>query len=145
MPTISVAIATMRRWDFLKESLPVLLAHKSVLEVIVCDETGEDIISILSSPLASSAKLRLVQNKTRLGIYQNKRKAMSLCLGRHVAVLDSDNYFSEEWIDQVIDSIRTRPEKTIFASADFKNVDARTGVVSFPCVAFSGLELSADN
>ena len=139
---ISVAIPTMGRWDFLKESLPVFLAHKSVLEVIVCDETGEDVDALLASPLAASPKLRLVKNKTRLGIYQNKRKVAGLCTGTYVALLDSDNYFSDTWLDQVADAIQARPT-SIIASADFKNVDARTGAVTNPCAAFSGLELDA--
>jgi len=139
---LGIAIATMNRFSFLKESLPIYLAHPDVSEVIVCDETGEDADAILSTPsLYINKKLRVIKNKQRLGIYQNKRKALSLSTASHVAVLDSDNHFTEEWIDTIIESLRASDGKTILASADFRNTNIMTGEVSYPCKEFSGLRL----
>ena len=140
---LSIAITTMRRYEFLKESLPVYLAHPDVGEVIVCDETGEDTEAIKQTPFYTNSKLSLIRNEQRLGIYQNKRKALSLATYPYVAVLDSDNHFSEEWLDQIVEAIRSQKQtgKTIFASAEFKNMDVNTGSLTFPCQEFSDLHL----
>jgi len=140
---LTVAIPTMRRYAFLKDSLPVYLAHPGVGEVLVCDETGEDCAAIEATPLTQNPKLRLVRNEKRLGIYQNKRKAMTLATCPFVACLDSDNFFDDEWLDTITDLLKTADGKTIYASADFKSANMDTGALTFPCKAFSGLKLDA--
>ena len=144
---LNIAIATMKRWEFLQESLPVFLDHPGINQVILCDETGEDAKAISNSPFTQNNKLRVIVNDRRLGIYQNKRKALDIAgkTAPYVAVLDSDNYFSEEWIDTILDVLKGSDGKTIFASADFKNVDINTGEVTFPCKHFSGRRLDLAN
>ena len=140
---LTIAVPTMRRFQFLKESLPIYLKHPGVGEVIVCDETGEDIEAITKAPFTQNKKLRLIRNEKRLGIYQNKRKAMSLATCPYVAVLDSDNHFSDEWLDTITDLLKDSDGKTIYASADFKNTNLNTGELTFPCKQFSGLRLDS--
>jgi glycosyltransferase involved in cell wall biosynthesis len=134
--SLTIAIPTMRRWDFLKDSLPVYLARDEVAEVILCDETGEDAAAAASF---KNPKLRIVVNERRLGIYENKRKVLGLAKTTWVALLDSDNYFSDEWFDTLLENLKT--EKVIYASADFNTCDIRTGQVTKPCKRFSGLRL----
>ena len=135
---LTIAIPTMRRWDFLKEALPLYLSRPEVKEVILCDETGEDCAAARAS-LGSHPKLRLVTNEKRLGIYQNKRKVMSLAKGDWVAILDSDNYFSEEWFETIGELLPKTPFTQILASADFKMTNEDTGDVTMPCKDFSGM------
>ena len=141
---LSIAIATMRRWDFLKDSIPVYLARPEVKEVILCDETGEDCAAALASPFGTHPKLRLVTNEKRLGIYQNKRKALSLAKGEWVAVLDSDNFFSDEWFDTLLRCDFSN-KKQIYGSADCKFINNITNEITYPLKAFSGLTLSREN
>lgn len=138
---LSIAIATMRRWEFLKDSLPVYLAREEVKEVILCDETGEDCQKARASPFGSHPKLRLITNEKRLGIYQNKRKALSLAKGEWVAILDSDNYFPDEWFETLEEVLPKLPSKQILASAEFKTSNIDTGEVSMPCKQFTGTVL----
>ena len=140
---LTIAIATMRRWSFLKDSLPLYLGRPEVAEVVVCDETGEDYEAISKSSFGTHPKLRLFKNPTRLGIYENKLKAASLATQDWIAVLDSDNIFDEAWFE----TLHTTPfdTKTIVASADFKNLNVETGEVSYPCKQFSGLTINHMN
>lgn len=138
---LSIAITTMRRFEFLRESIPVFLAHPAIQEVIICDETGEDTSLLEQEPFYTNPKLRLIQNEKRLGIYQNKRKSLGLATSPYVAVLDSDNHFSEEWIDTVVETLKTTSGKTILASAEFRNMNIMTGELTYPCEEFSGLRL----
>jgi len=139
MAALTIAIPTMRRWDFLKDSLPVYLARDEVAEVIICDETGEDAASIRAA--FQSPKLRLIVNERRLGIYENKRKVLGLANTPWVALLDSDNYFSDEWFDTLQENLDKMNSKIIYASADFNTCDIRTAEVTKPCKKFSGLRL----
>lgn len=139
---LSIAIATMKRWFFLKESLPQMLDRPEVGEVVVSDETGEDAAAILASPFGKHPKLRVSVNERILGIYENKLKAAKMATLPWVAILDSDNLFPENWfftISEVLESYKGKP--MIFASAEFQNVDLETGESNCPCKSFSGLML----
>jgi succinoglycan biosynthesis protein ExoO len=119
---LTIAIPTMRRWKYLKETLPTFLDREEVAEVIVCDETGEDIKQINATPLTQNPKLRCILNERVLGIYENKRKALSLAKTDWVAILDSDNYFLDEWFEVLIGAIDLADFTKIYASADFKMI-----------------------
>ena len=142
-PPMTIAIPTMRRWSFLKDSLPLYLGRPEVAEVVVCDETGEDYEAIVNSPFGTHPKLRLFKNPTRLGIYENKLKVASLATQDWIAVLDSDNLFDEAWFDTL--STVVFDSNTIVASADFKNLNVETGHTSYPCKKFSGYVINHMN
>jgi glycosyltransferase involved in cell wall biosynthesis len=137
-PWLSVAIATMKRWEFLKDTLPILLERPEVGEVIVCDETGEDVSEISQSPFAQDPKLRLVINEKRLGIYENKCKAMRLATLPWVAVLDSDNIFPDSFFDLLEEKLDRSNPFCLVGSAEFLRIDQRTGATTTPTQCFSG-------
>jgi len=88
--TISVCIPTMRRFSFLKESIPKYLENPHVTELVIVDETGEDYVAITSA--FSHPKLRVYQNESRLGMLKNKLRAASYATSDFIAILDSDNF-----------------------------------------------------
>lgn len=88
--TISVCIPTMRRFSFLKESIPRYLSNPHVSELVIVDETGEDYLAITSA--FSHPKLRVYQNESRLGMLKNKLRAASYATSDFIAILDSDNF-----------------------------------------------------
>jgi hypothetical protein len=142
---LTIAIPTMQRWNFLKDSLPIYLSRPEVAEIILCDETGEDCEA--AAFLASQyPKLRLYKNEKRLGIYENKLKVLRLAKesgASWIALLDSDNFFTDEWFE-CLNSIEF-DKKCIYASADFKYVNIDSSEVTRPCVQFSGKIVSASN
>ncbi len=142
---LTIAIPTMRRWAFLKETLPVFLSRPEVAEVIICDETGEDIEQIKQTPLTQDPKLRCIRNEKVLGIYENKRKALSLAKTDWVAILDSDNYFLDEWFEVLVGAIDQTDLTQVYATADFKFVNQKDSTVTTPCSSFSGLTLNRFN
>lgn len=139
---LTIAIPTLNRWEFLKESLPELLDRPEVAEVILCDENGNDFERIKHSSFAQHSKLRIVVNERILGIYENKRKCISLAKTDWVAVLDSDNFFSEEWFDLLTENIDINNLKTIYASAEAKFVNYKDTSVKQYTTEYSGLEVT---
>lgn len=142
-PFLTIAIPTMRRWSFLKTMIPIFLARPEVSEVVLSDETGEDYAEAMAAfgKEKANPKLRLYKNETRLGIYQNKRKALSLCKKGWVALLDSDNVFPDEWFDFLAE-LDFSDTKRIYGSADFKTLHTDTGKVETPCTQFAGTVLN---
>jgi len=134
----------MRRWSFLKDSIPAYLARPEVAQVIVCDETGEDydLLATAFGDHVTSGKLRLYKNEKRLGIYENKKKCLGLVTTDWVALLDSDNIFGDDWFDG-LHTLDFSNQKMIFASAEFKSVNIKNGVTRRNCEAFSGLVLDS--
>ena len=134
----------MRRWSFLKDSIPAYLARPEVAQVIVCDETGEDydLLATAFGDDVTSGKLRLYKNEKRLGIYENKKKCLGLVTTDWVALLDSDNIFGDDWFDG-LHTLDFSNQKMIFASAEFKSVNIKNGVTRRNCEAFSGLVLDS--
>jgi hypothetical protein len=94
---ISVCIPTMRRFSFLKESIPKYLENPHVTELIITDETGEDYAAITAS--FSHPKLRVYQNESRLGILKNKMRAASYATSEFVAIMDSDNFADRQYFE----------------------------------------------
>jgi hypothetical protein len=95
--SISVCIPTMRRFSFLKESIPKYLKNPHVTELVITDETGEDYRAITGA--FSHPKLRVYQNETRLGMLKNKLRAASYAASDFVAILDSDNFADLQYFE----------------------------------------------
>ncbi len=144
-PFLCIAIPTMNRWNFLKQNLPLFLSRPEVLEVVICDETGDDVKEIEASSLHNHPKLRCYTNPTRLGIYHNKRKALSLAKAPWVAVVDSDNSFPESWFEVLADSIDLKNEKKMYGSASFRSVNLVTGDIQQHCAHFEDVTLNKHN
>lgn len=143
---LTIAIPTMDRWSFLMESLPEMLDRPEVVEVIVCDENGNDAAQIMKSPLAQDPRLRVVVNPRVLGIYENKRKCLALVTKSNwVALLDSDNFFREEFFDVLSDVIDLNDTTKIYASAEAKHVNYKNNSVKVYTEDFAGLDLSVGN
>jgi len=95
--SISVCIPTMRRFSFLKESIPQYLGNPHVTEVVVTDETGEDYAAITEA--FSHPKLRVYQNERRLGSVENKQRAASYATSDFIAIIDSDNFADVQYFE----------------------------------------------
>jgi glycosyltransferase involved in cell wall biosynthesis len=145
MAYLTVAIPTMKRWFFLKDSLPTYLDRPEVGEVLICDETGEDVNAISKSSFRSHPKLRLVINDSILGIYQNKVKCMNLARYKWIALLDSDNYFMDDWFDRLNQVLNKDNPKQIYASASFITSNIETSVTASPAAEFTNTRISKAN
>jgi glycosyltransferase involved in cell wall biosynthesis len=144
----TVAIPTMRRWSsFLEKSIPQYLEYDLVSHVVICDETGEDAKAILESPYANHPKLKVHVNPKRLGAYLNKRSCIEKAPSDWVAVLDSDNIFSEEFFETAYSALQKESfnPKLVLASADNVRLFVKTGKEEKRTAHFSGLRITRAN
>lgn len=98
VPPISLCIPTMKRWDFLKNYLPNYLNNPYIHEIVICDETGEDIKKIQET-YGNFSKLKLYTNEKRLGAFLNKEKVVRLASNEWVCLVDSDNFVSKKYFE----------------------------------------------
>ena len=107
MVQLTVAIPTLRRWNFLQKTLPNLLGNDLISYVVISDETGEDVKQIQATNYGTHSKLILSTNSEILGMYRNKRRCLELAPTEWVAVLDSDNLFPEAFFETIMDELQT--------------------------------------
>ncbi len=146
----------MNRYDeFLKYFLPEYLKNPLIKEIIICDETGEDVRKIQANPaLALSivtplAKIRLYINEERLGPLKNKLKTMKLATSEWIALIDSDNFADEDYFKEAASFItKRRPSShSILApsAADpGKNSTEYASHAGFNFRAFAGFNINKD-
>jgi len=109
--SISVCIPTMRRFSFLRNSIPRYLDNPHVNELVITDETGEDYGAITTA--FSHPKLRVYRNETRLGMLKNKLRAASYATSDFIAILDSDNFADVQYFE----AFKTFYSSHIFSSS----------------------------
>jgi glycosyltransferase involved in cell wall biosynthesis len=144
----TVAIPTMRRWStFLEKSLPQYLEFDLVSHLVICDETGEDAAAIAASPYANNPKLHVYTNSKRLGAYLNKRQCLEKAPTDWVAVLDSDNIFSEDYFEKAYETLKKESlnPTLVLASADHIRLFVKTGAQENRTAHFSGLRVTRSN
>ena len=145
MVQLTVAIPTLRRWNFLQKTLPTLLDNDLITYVVISDETGEDVKQIQATSYGTHSKLRLSTNSEILGMYRNKRRCLELAPTEWVAVLDSDNVFPEAFFETIADELRSADTKTIYASAHIVRLFLKTGESEERTGHFSGNRINKDN
>ncbi len=146
IPLVTVAIPTMHRWNFLEKSLPTYLNHSLVQHVLICDETGHDIEAIQASQWGKHPKLIYHKNPTRLGIYFNKRQCIALAPTEWVAVLDSDNFFGEEFFDNLAQIwIKEGANPKHFYACGKGLFVNETGTITNPIDGFGGTKISKES
>jgi hypothetical protein len=96
-PNISLCIATYKRWNFLKENLPKYLENPYINEIIITDETGEDVEQI--QKYFQNPKLKLFVNEKRLHAFLNKRESVLKASNEWVCLIDSDNFAPIEYFE----------------------------------------------
>jgi glycosyltransferase involved in cell wall biosynthesis len=96
MPQVSIVMTTYNRVKYLPQAIDSVLAQNfDGWELIIVDDGSTDGTSeIVEKYAASNKKIRHVKNITNLGIVKSRNLALSICEGKYVAVLDSDDVWT---------------------------------------------------
>jgi len=105
---LSLCIPTMKRWSFLKTTLPKYLENPMIDEIVITDETGEDAEQIATH--LKSSKLKVHVNVRCLGAFLNKRKAVHLATNPFVCLMDSDNYAPPSYFEAFQQYVKGQPD-----------------------------------
>jgi len=97
MTMISIIILTYNRAGFISEAIESALEQSFPdWELIVIDDASEDNTrEIVEEYIVRDSRIKYFRNDEHLRISKSRNKALSLALGEYVAVLDSDDVWSD--------------------------------------------------
>jgi glycosyltransferase involved in cell wall biosynthesis len=98
MPKISIIICTYNRGLFIEKAIESALAQSfSDFEIIIADDASKDNTeSIVNRFTQIDRRIKYFKNEINLGISKNRNRAISMAQGKYVAILDSD----DSWTDK---------------------------------------------
>lgn len=117
----TLCIPTMERFDnFLSKYLPIYLENPYINEIVITDETGNDVKKIKNA-FPNVDKLKLFVNGSRLGPFLNKIRACSLSKNEWIVLIDSDNFASHNYFKIAQEYIETRigEQKNVILAPSF--------------------------
>lgn len=98
MSKVSVLMTTYNRAEFLSKAIDSVIfqTFKDWEFVIIDDCSTDNTEEIIKEYMKFGLPIKYVRNEENLGVVKSRNLALSLCSGKYVAVLDSD----DEWIDK---------------------------------------------
>lgn len=116
-PHISLCITNYNRFELLIKSFERVIDDERINEIIIVDDCSDiEIINTITDKLFSlnRNKILIFINFKRVGVYENKKRAIELASNERVIILDSDNQISTPYIDKLYEQ-RPWVRKTILA------------------------------
>ena len=104
--TVSVAMGTYNGGRFLLELLSSVATQTLLpIELVICDDGSTDTTAQIVTDFKRSVpfEVRFVQNSSRLGIAKNYEKAIRLCRGKFIALVDQDDAWNPDKLNRCIE------------------------------------------
>lgn len=99
---ISIAFTTYNRTDLLYDAVLPFILDERVAEIVISDDhSDENIYNNIVWKYTGVDKVKIYRNGENLDCYRNKRQAVKRSQSDWVALLDSDNLFTKEFIDAI--------------------------------------------
>ena len=115
-PLVSVIVRTKDRPELLSEALQSLVGQTySNLEVIVVNDGGVDVSSLLSS-FEDRLTIRYLHFEQNRGRCAAGNAGLEAAKGDYLAFLDDDDWFLPEHFENLVKIIHARPEKAVYVS-----------------------------
>lgn len=119
-----------------------MLEIPMVHHIVIIDEDGEDAAAIWAEPWGLHPKLSVQINEARVGIYENKRRALAAAPDPWVLLLDSDN----EWPAASFAALQIPASPTsIVAAARMLRRDMGSGQETRPLECFASIDVDRHN
>ncbi|MBY0461083.1 MAG: glycosyltransferase [Gemmataceae bacterium] len=124
-PTLSVALVTRNRPDSLRRTLASLRAQSARPDEVVISDDSDDAQSPATAGLAAEFGCRYVRGPRR-GLYANRNRAASACLGTHVRTMDDDHEFPPGHLARCREAVAADPG-AVWVIGEFYPADRQTG------------------
>jgi glycosyltransferase involved in cell wall biosynthesis len=123
LPLVSICIPTYNAEDFLGSMLEsVLNQDYDNIEIIVSDNASEDNTWAIAETFLVYNNLKLYRNIENIGGEANFNKCLDLANGKYVALLHSDDLYSNDMVRAQINAFEENPElSVVFSNFKFIN------------------------
>jgi glycosyltransferase involved in cell wall biosynthesis len=118
-PIVSIIMCTYNRANYLREAIESVLAQTySDWELLILDDCSTDNTKdIVSEYQAKDPRIVYIKNDKNLGINKNRNKALELSTGKYIAVLDSDDIWSDTYkLQQQFEFLDANPDYCLIGS-----------------------------
>ncbi len=93
---ISVIICTFNREKYISEAIDSVLKQTYPnFEIIVIDDASTDNTEQVLTQYKNNPKIKIFKNEQNLGISKSRNRGVSLATGEYIAMLDSDDYWTD--------------------------------------------------
>jgi len=98
MPLVSVLMTTYNRAAYLSQAIDSLVSQTfNDWELVVVDDCSQDNTALIINEYQKiGLVIKYIKNEKNLGIVQSRNLALSLCAGKYVAILDSDDVWTDK-------------------------------------------------
>ncbi len=130
---ISVVIPTYRSSSFIKDTLESVhqAAHDYDYEVILVDDCSDD-IEKLTSIVNQSPNTRLVKKESKSNAAVSRNIGIDQASGSHVFLLDSDDHFKPDYINERLNFMRQGQHDFCFGAYTNVSLDGEKDFVERP-------------
>jgi len=130
-PKISIITITRNRDSLISKAIES--AQKQSFfdwELLVLDDNSEDNTEKIVKELSDRDKrIKYFKNSPALGISKNRNKALSLAIGKYIAILDSDDtWIDKEKLQKQFDFLENNPDYVLIGS-NIKVVDENENLI----------------
>lgn len=119
LPQVSIGVPVFNAERWLPRALDSLLAqdHRR-LEIIICDNASDDgTMDICREYARRSAEIRVYENATNLGIWQNFGRVLSLASGEYFMWAAADDRWTRTFVSRTVAALEAHPEAGVCMTA----------------------------
>jgi len=117
-PAVSVIIPTYNRPDLLERAVKSVLSQSfSSFEIIVANDAGNSVESLLSELDANKGCIKLVNATQKSGVSATRNLALNSAQGKYIAYLDDDDYYYPEHLELLHKYLEDSGEKVAYSDS----------------------------
>lgn len=118
LPTLSAVICNYNHGRYLGVAVRAMLAqsHQPDELIVLDDASTDDSVAVVRSIMHGSPLVRLVQNETRAGIFENCRRATRLASSEYVYFGGADDYVLPGFFERAIRLLATHRSAGLFTA-----------------------------
>ncbi len=108
-PTVSICIPSYNHGRFIKECIESVLGQTYAdFELIICDDYSSDnSVEVIKS--FTDSRIRFYQNGKNIGVVGNINKTQSLCIGKYITSIGSDDAMMPDNLKRKVKFLDTHP------------------------------------
>lgn len=117
-PTVSVVIPVYNAESFIAETVESVLRQTFAdFEIVIVDDASTDgTRGILTQIAKRNAHVRIVHNKTNLGVSKSRNRGIALSRGKYIALLDSDDLWVPDKLQRQVELIEASDADIVYCS-----------------------------
>ncbi len=112
IPTLTIQMCTYNRAHYITQAIDSVLSQTfQDFELLILDDCSTDNTEEVMAAYLTDPRIKYIKNEQNLGITKNRNKALALSNGKYIAVLDSDDYWTDNTkLEKQINFLNKNPD-----------------------------------